>query len=131
MNTEDYVAMFAGLFLGQLPTIVISSFGLWFAISRRARLDRVAKWAIWGFGMLIAYSCVSVILRVVILGIRTNERLQGTSELGMSIARVNLWGMAAYPLFICGLAVLARAIFLDRDAKQIEHSRQQTVAGAA
>jgi len=115
MTGEDYLSMFRVLFLWQLPTFVISSWGLWLAVSRKDRLGRVSTWAIPGFGLLIIYTLIGVALRVSIMGIRTNQMIQGGSEAAMSISRVNIWNLAAYPLFIVGFALVARAVFLDRD----------------
>jgi len=114
MTSEDYFSMLGVLFVFQFPTLVISSLGLWFSISRKETLGRAANWATWGFVALISYTLVSVALRVALMGIRSNQFIQGGSEAAMSISRLNAWGLAAYPLFVLGLALVARAVFLDR-----------------
>lgn len=115
MTTEIYLSYFGGLFLWQLPTFVIGCWGLWVGVSRRDRLGRVAARAIPGFGLLIAYALVSSLLRTMLLGIQTSQRMQDGSEAATSIATINLWGFATYPLYIVGLALVARAVFLDRE----------------
>ena len=127
MTAEDYLSLFGGFFLWTLPTFVISVWGLWVAVSRRARLGSVATWAITGFALLIAYTLVSAVLRTVLLGIRSNQFLQGGSEAAMAVTTLNNWGLAAYPLYIVGLALVARSVFLGRERLWKPEERMQSV----
>jgi hypothetical protein len=114
MTAGNYFAMFMALTLYQVPLLVISAWGLVLSVSRKNYLGRVSTSAIWGFSLLIAYSLFSVLLRILLTGIQTNQRLQGGPALAESMARLNLWSLSAYPIFIVGVALLARAVFLDR-----------------
>ena len=117
MSAEVYLSAFGVIFLWQLPTFVIGCWGLWASLSRKENLGRVASWAIPGFALLIAYALVSAVLRTLLLGIQTNQRIQSGSEAAMSIATLNLWGFVTYPLYILGLALVARAVFLNRERR--------------
>jgi hypothetical protein len=41
--------------------------------------------ATWGFGLLIAHTFVSVALRVILLGVRTNQMMEGARDAAMSM----------------------------------------------
>ena len=127
MTTEDYLSFFGTFFLWTLPTFVISVWGLWAAISRRSRLGSVATWAIVGFALLIAYTLVNAVLRAMLLGIRSNQFLQGGSEAAMTVATLNIWGLTAYPLYIVGLALVARSVFLGRERLWTPEERMQSI----
>ena len=78
-------------------------------------MGRVAARAIPGFGLLIAYALTSSILRTALLWIQTNQRMRGGTETVNSVMTINLWGLITNPLYIVGLALVARAVFLDRE----------------
>lgn len=116
MTAADYVSVFGSLFLVQIPTFVISSLGLWFSVARREALGRASNWAFWGFLALIAYTLFGAVLRMTLIGFRSNQLLEVGSEEAMSFATLNAWSLAAYPLFITGLGLIARAVFLERSS---------------
>jgi hypothetical protein len=69
----------------------------------------------WGFGLLIAYSLASVTLSVLILQLQIEARAGSSPQvIGEYLTRVNLLNLAAYPLLIGGISVIARAVFLER-----------------
>ena len=130
MTLTDQAAVLVGMLIRQFPMMVIAIIGLWFAFSRRDKLGQAATWALWGFSLLIAYAICGALLQVVLMTIRTNEFMQSGSTRTDAIITLNLWALAAYPLFIGGLAAIARAVFLGR-SDRIGDSKQQAVAGAA
>lgn len=112
MTSEDYLALFFSLFVMQIPILIVAVSGLWLSISRKAHFPRVSKWASWGFSLLIAHSLTSITLQLVMIRIRTE---MAGPDLAAAFFWPSLLGVAAYPLFIAGFVMLARAIFLDRD----------------
>ena len=130
MTLTDQAAVIVGLLIRQVPLLVVAIVGLWFALSRRSQLDLAASWALWGFSLLIAYAICGVFLQAALINIRTNEFLQGGTARIDAMNTLNLWALAAYPLFIGGLAAIARAVFLGR-VSGTSNSGQQSVAGAA
>ena len=130
MTLTDQAAVLVGLLIRQVPMMVVAITGLWFAFSRRNQLGPAANWALWGFGLLISYAICGVVLQFALINIRTNEFLQSGTARSDAIVTLSLWSLAAYPLFIGGLAAIARAVFLGRGSR-ISGSGQQAVAGAA
>ena len=114
MTWTALLMIFANMFARQVPMLMIAAIGLWMAFARRKQLGRVSIWAFWGFGLLIAYAIAGAAIQLALINIQTGDIVQGPADLSVSLTRLNLWGLAAYPLFICGLAAIARAIFLDR-----------------
>jgi hypothetical protein len=112
MNGGDYLRLFANLLLLQVPILIVAGSGLWFSILRKAQFPRVSWRASWGFSLLIAHSLIGITLQLVITRIRTEV---AGPDLASAIFWTSFLGIAAYPLFIAGFIMLARAIFLDRD----------------
>ncbi len=125
MNASDYLVLLATLFVRHIPTLVVALIGLWFAIARRRSLGRVCSWAVWGFSLLIAYAFISAILQFALVSIQISEVQSGAR--GESITQVGLWMVATHPIFIAGLAVLARAVFLDRRTGGVEEMGPQPI----
>jgi hypothetical protein len=125
----EFLKLLAGLLARQVPTLVVAVIGLWFAVARRQSLGRVSTWAVWGFGSLIAYAFVSVLLQSLLINVQAGG-LSGDAR-AESLTRLSLWGSAAYLLFLGGLVALTRAVFLDRDVGRIENSVRQSITGAA
>ncbi len=111
MTSELLAVVATKLLLWQLPVLVVAVIGLWYAMSKRERHARASAWAAGGFGLLILHSLVQVLLQVLLVDMRT----QSPTSAVESVSRINLWGVAAYPLFIAGITLLARAVFIDRD----------------
>ena len=130
MTLTDQAAVLAGFLVRQLPMMIVAGIGLWFALFRREQLGVAWRWASWGFGLLIAYAISGAVLQVALLTIRTDELLQGGTAPSNAIIRLNLWALAAYPLFIGGLAAIARAVFVGRLGPG-EVSGRRGVSGAA
>jgi hypothetical protein len=116
MPTDVLIRTILGVLAFQAPLIVIATVGLWFATSRRTSLARVSTWARWGLGLLIAYSLASVTLSVLTLQLRIDAIAGSSPQLvvGEDPFWLSLLGLAAYPLFIVGIALTVRAVFLDR-----------------
>ena len=116
MPTEVLIRIILSLLAFQVPLIVIATVGLWLAASRKTSLGRVSTWSRWGFSLLIAYSLASVTLSILALQLRM-DALAGSSPrvVGEDVFWLNLLGLAAYPLFIVGIALTVRAVFLDRE----------------
>jgi hypothetical protein len=115
MPTDVLIRTALSLLAFQVPLVVIASVGLWFAASRKRHLARVSTWARWGFSLLIAYCLVTVTLSVLSLQLRMDGRSGSAPQvIGESLKWLSLLGLAAYPLFIIGIALIARAVFLDR-----------------
>lgn len=112
MPTVIFVQVILGLSMFQLPLVVTAGIGLWFTVSRKRLPARVAKYAKWGFGLLIAYSLVSVALSVLSFQLRIAARAETASMVGEDLAWLSLIGAGAYPLFIVGIGLIARAVFL-------------------
>ena len=106
------------LFLAQLPLFVIASVGLWFAVSKRRTMPRASVWARWGFSLLIVYALVNPTISVLSLKLRTNALAESASAITGNLALLNLVTAALHPLFFVGIALIARAVFLDRDTDQ-------------
>lgn len=116
MPTDALVRTIVNLLAFQLPLIVIASVGLWFAASSRKYFTRVSTWAGWGFGLLIAYSLASVTLSALTLQLRIDARAGSSPQaVGESLLWLNLLGLSVYPLFVIGIALIARAVFLERE----------------
>jgi hypothetical protein len=115
MPTDVLIRTILGLLAFQMPLIVIASVGLWFAVSRRQHLAAASAFAKWGFGLLIAYSLASVMLSILTLQLRIDSLTESGSVVGESLVRLNDMGLAAYPLFLAGVGLIARAVFLDRN----------------
>ena len=129
MNAIDYLTLLATFFVRHIPTLVVALIGLWFAVARRRSLGRVSSWAVWGFSLLIAYAFISAILQFVLVSIQIGEVRSGAGV--ESLTQVGLWMVATHPIFIAGLAALARAVFLDRRAGRVEEMRPLPIRGAA
>lgn len=113
MHITETLQLLFNLFVRQVPTLVVAGLGLWFAVKRRRSLGRVSVWAAWGFGLLIAFAFISVLLQYLIINVQVGE-LSGGARLE-SISRVSWFALAAHPIFVAALAALARAVFLDRE----------------
>jgi hypothetical protein len=112
MSSEDYRNLFIGLLFPQIPILIIAVWGLWHSIARKERYPRMSRSACWGFSLLIVNVLLGSALQVLLLRIRTAPPVSGVSGPGLW---VSLLAMASYPFFIAGFALVARAIFLDRN----------------
>ena len=111
MNTVDQLQFLLIPMVRQAPALTIELIGLWFAFSRRVALGRASTFAIWGFGLLIANALLSVVIQYVIVA----GRMRGpTFDSGWEFL-LGLWNLAAYLVFIVGLAALAFAVFVGRN----------------
>jgi len=131
MTSEDYAVTFVGLFLWQVPLFLVSVRGLWLIISRKRLRGRVARWSIWGFSLVAAYSLAGAFVRTLLLGIRSEQIVQRGSEAAVSLMTVNLLGAAIYPLFVVGFIMLASAVFVDRGLGRNEDVSSGASAGSA
>lgn len=111
---------FLSLFLPQIPLVLIASVGLWFAVSNRKSMPRASVWAGWGFSLLSVYSLVSPTLSALSLKLRTDALAGSASAPAATLALLNILTLAAYPLFVVGIALIARAVFLDREIEKPE-----------
>ena len=116
MEISEYLQFLALLLVRQIPMLVIAGVGMRFAFKRRRSLGRVFTWAVWGFGLLIAYAIISIVRHVLINAIQIAAFSSGT-RIEM-ISQIGLLTAAAYPILIAGLAVLARAVFLGRGTER-------------
>lgn len=114
MPTEELLQTALVLLTFQLPLIITAAIGLWFAIVRRRLVGRVVLYAKWGFGLLIVYSLVSVTLSVLTLQLRMDARAGSANALSENLFWLSIIGVVAYPLFIAGIALVARSVFVDR-----------------
>jgi hypothetical protein len=116
MSADMLISSVIGLLSFQLPLLIVASVGLWFSVARRKHLARVSVLAGWGFGLLIVYSLASAVLVVVpALQYRFATSTESVRALTESLAWLQLLARATGPLFILGAALIARAVFLDRD----------------
>jgi hypothetical protein len=115
MPTDVLIRTILNLLAFQVPLIIIASVGLWFAVTRRQYLAGASTSAKWGFGLLIAYSLASVTLSTLALQLQIDSLTESGSAVGESLVRLNVMGLAAYPLFLAGVGLIARAVFLDRN----------------
>ncbi len=118
MPTEIVISNVLGLLAVQLPLVVIAGLGLWHAVLNRRQLARVSNWAMWGFSLLIAYSLTSGVRSVLSLLWQIDARTQDPSERAADITRLQLLGVATYLLLIVGVALIARAVFLNRNTRE-------------
>lgn len=114
MTNADIAALTLRMLLTHVPLMLIATIGLYFAVSRRARLARVSTWATWGFGLLIVNAIVGVAIQLTLMAASIEASTNGAGDLASTFSRVGLWSLANYPLFLAAIALLARAIFLDR-----------------
>ena len=128
METLDHVQLLFGASLRHIPTLTIEFIGLWFAFARRVELGRASTYAIIGFISLIVYALVSIVLQHLLVIGRIGETTVISSA--ERVTRLGVWSAVSYPLFICGLGSLARAIFVGRSAKRREDSGWQGERGA-
>jgi hypothetical protein len=112
MDITEFLQLLPGLALRRVPMLTVVFVGLWFAISRRQKLGRVSTWAAWGFSLLIAHVLANA--SVVYLTIQPGA-MRGGIEINV-ISLIGLLALSSQLMFIGGLAVLARAVFLDRNA---------------
>lgn len=112
--TVMLVQVLLSLFVVQLPLIITAGIGIWFSVSRNRLPAVVAKHAKWGFGLLIAHSLVSVTLSFVSFRLRVAARTEAASMMSEDLAWLSLISAGAYPLFIAGIVLIARAVFLGR-----------------
>ncbi len=123
METTDHLQLIFSASLRHIPTLTVELVGLWFAFSRRVELGRAAAYAKIGFGLLIAYALVSIVLQhLLVIGRIGETTVISSSE---RVTRLGTWSAISYPLFIFGLAALARAVFVGRNAKHEEDSGRQ------
>ena len=112
MDTADQLQLLFGSILRQIPMLTIEFIGLWFALARRAELGRAGTFAVWGFSSLIAYAVVSITVQHLLVIERVGEpNFVSNSE---RVFLLGLWNLAAYVLYVVGLASLARAVFVGR-----------------
>jgi hypothetical protein len=115
MSGEDYLFMITFRLVMQSPLLIVAIIGLWFALSRRKNHLRAFTWASWGFGLLMGYSAAQVIIQVTLAAVPAWLAEEGTRMTSETAMAMSLWSFASYPLFIGGLAALARAVFLGRE----------------
>lgn len=127
MDITEYFQLLLNLLVRQIPTLIVAGLGLWFAIARRRSLGRVSLWATWGFGLLVAYSLISVLLQYLITSVQISQ-VSGRARLE-SITWLSYFALAAHPIFIAALAALARAVFLDRNPDREVASPRESIGG--
>ena len=81
-------------------------------------MPRASDWARWGFSLLIVYSLVSPTISALSLNLRTDALAGSASAVTANLTLLNLLQAVLHPLFFVGIALIARAVFLDRDADQ-------------
>jgi hypothetical protein len=111
---------FLSLFFAQIPLIAVASVGLWFAVSKRRSMTGASSWAGWGFSLLIAYSLASPTLSALSLKLRTDALVGSVSVAAENFALLSFLTVAAYPLLVVGIALIARAVFLGRNGSESE-----------
>ena len=114
MPGDVLIQVTISLLVLQLPLIITAGIGFWFAATRRAVQGRVARFAKWGFGLLIAFSIVTIVMSVLRLQLGMVARIQSPEEAGQALTWLQFGGLATYPLFIGGIVLVARAVFADR-----------------
>jgi hypothetical protein len=102
------------LVLRQLPILVVVGLGLWFALRKRHVLGRASTWAAWGFALLIVISIAGGIVRVLLTIVQSSTRIQSGNGGSVDLTATILWSLVTYLLYLVGLALLTRAIFIDR-----------------
>ena len=115
MTFEIAGSIFLSVLPALIPVLVISAVGLYYALSRKKLAPRAFGTAAWGFSLLIVQSLLGTAIRAVMTGIRTTVRNQGVAE---AYFWPNILSAVSGLLFILGLALLARAVFLDRQPNQ-------------
>ena len=129
MSAADYSLLWLMQMVMQIPLLVVASIGLRATLAHRSILGHVSRWAFWGFGLLIGYAFAHVALRVVLMTVPVRLAEEGfRMTAGLSL-RISLWQLAAYPLLIGGIAVLAYALFLGRSSFELSESGNQVVGG--
>jgi hypothetical protein len=115
MSFEAAIAVFVSVLPAQIPVLVLLAVGLYLAMSRREVAPRAFKSAAWGFSLLIVHSLAGTALQVAMLRIRMNMPSRGVAE---ALFWPGIMSAAAQLLFIAGLVLVTRAVFLDRKAKK-------------
>jgi hypothetical protein len=93
--------------------LIVGRIGLGFALARRHVEPRAFGCAVWGFWILIAAALLRVVLRVIVVyeQFRIMSDGVGVADLPESL---NYLALAATPLLAVGIALLARALVVDR-----------------
>jgi hypothetical protein len=117
MTNADVTVLAIRMLLTQVPVILIAAIGLWFAASRRARLGRVSTWATWGFGLLIVNAIVGVAIQLALMVVRMEARASSAGDVASTVSSISLWSLVNYPVFLVSIALLTRAVFLDRETQ--------------
>jgi len=118
MDMVDQWQLLLGAMVRYIPTLTIEIIGLWFAYSRRSELGRASTYAVWGFSLLIASALLGVIIQHLLVVGRIGEPAV-TSSLERTFL-LGIWNLAAYLVYIVGLAALARAVFVGRKVSRDE-----------
>ena len=131
MTASDYLILYAELVVRQVPVLVVTLMGLWYALTRKQVLGCVSSWAAWGFGLLLANALAGGVVQVALIGVRAAaSREFGPADPDAAV-RLSLWSLASYPLFIGGIAALGRAVFVNRNMDLNERKDEEAVTGAA
>lgn len=119
MNTGNLVGLYGGLFLVQLPIIIVATIGLIMAARARERLGEAFLFSAWGFGTIIVSRLASVILDGLarsspVTGAAAAETAQGQGEALALGVRLSAAGFVSGGLFLIGLILLTLSIFRGR-----------------
>src|SRR5690606_35833258 len=117
---SDYFTL-AGLqfVIRALPLFAFAGIGLWFTWTRRSKLGRAARMASWGFSLLMVYALASwaLVLTSMIMISEGSRAGRSPIEMQPTLITTTLLQALVYVVFLAGLVLLARAIFVDRDAR--------------
>ncbi len=109
MPAEEYLLIAAIQLITQSPLLIVAVIGFWFARKRLDQFVPAFRRAAWGFALLIGYCIAHVALRVVLIYVQVDLQVQDRAIL------MSVWSLAAYPLLLGGIILLARAVFLGRN----------------
>jgi uncharacterized membrane protein len=109
MPVEENLSMAAIQLITQTPLLIVAVTGFWFARKRLDQFVPAFQRAALGFALLIGYCIAHVALRVVPIYVQVDLQSQDRGTL------ISVWSLAAYPLLLGGIILLARAVFLGRN----------------
>ncbi len=98
--------------LNPVPLVVVAAVGIWSAVSLRTRWPRTARWALAGFASVLLASVLVASMQWRLWSM-TRPDYSGPSP-SSQMGQVALLSMLAQVALVLGVAMLARAIFVER-----------------
>ena len=111
MTLQDAFEIFASMLSARLPVLIVSAVGLYFSLSHKELAPRAFVSAAWGFSLLIVNALVGIAINVAMF--RAQVAMQRGAPTDVLFWLSILRAVAAL-MYIAGIILLARAVFLDR-----------------